>query len=146
MLPAVESMLTLNSAAAAALGGLEVHGCTDITGFGLIGHARELAVASGVTLELDSSLVPLLPGAREQALAGAIPGGLRNNRDFASCDVAVSAAVAPELELLLYDPQTSGGLLVSLPEPDANHFAGRFPAARRIGRVLAKQEKAIRIV
>lgn len=142
----VESMLTLNLAAASALGGLTVHGCTDITGFGLIGHAREMALGSGVTLELDAAQVPLLPGARAYTLAGAIPGGLKNNREFAGCDVEASASVPAELETLLYDPQTSGGLLISLPSASASQFLARFPAGRAIGRVLSKQEKAIRIV
>ncbi len=139
-------MLTLNRAAAAALGGLTVHGCTDITGFGLIGHAREMAIGSQVTLEIEAAQVPLLPGAREHALAGAIPGGLNNNRDFAACDVETSASVPPELEALLYDPQTSGGLLIALPPADAAEFLTRFPAGKPIGRVLPKQEKALRIV
>ncbi len=143
---AVESMLTLNGPAAAALQGLTVNGCTDITGFGLAGHAREMALGSKVTLEVFAGEVPLLDGARECALAGALPGGLKNNREFAACDVEVMPGVASELETLLYDPQTSGGLLVSLPAADAGRFLDLFPAGRIIGRVVERREKAIRIV
>ena len=127
----IESMLRLNAAPQGA------HGCTDITGFGLIGHAREMALASGVTLEIDSGTVPLLPGALDYARAGALPGGLKNNRDFASCDVAVRGNLEPEIESLLYDPQTSGGLLISSPSPLAGAVV--------IGRVVTLQDKAILI-
>jgi len=143
---AVESMLRLNLAAAEALDGLQVHACTDITGFGLIGHAREMAMGSGVTLEIESERVPLLAGALEYARQGAIPGGLKNNREFASPDVEVAAPLAPELEELLYDPQTSGGLLIALSDADAGIFAERFENAVRIGRVVERQGKAIRIL
>jgi selenide,water dikinase len=105
-----------------------------------------MALGSNVTLQIHAAAVPLLEGAREMAKAGAIPGGLRNNKEFASCDVVVAAGIAEELELLLYDPQTSGGLLVSLPEADAAIFQQRFPAAVEIGRVLDRQPKAIEIL
>ena len=140
------SMLLLNMEAARILETLQVNGCTDVTGFGLMGHGREMALGSGVTLEITASSVPLLPGALDCVRAGAVPGGLRNNRDFASCVVETEDALDAELETLLYDPQTSGGLLVSLPERDADLFAGRFPAAVRIGRVTEQQAKSIRVL
>src|SRR6185369_9782763 len=115
---AVESMLALNRAACEEMLAFDVHGCTDITGFGLIGHAREMALASGVTLEIQVDQVQLLPGALEYARGGALPGGLHNNREFASCAVETRRALPRELEDLLYDPQTSGGLLYSVPESD----------------------------
>ncbi len=136
---ATASMLTLNRAAAEAMAAVDAHGVTDITGFGLIGHAREMAKASGVTLEIDWRAIPFLPGAVDYAKAGAIPGGLHNNHDFASCDVTMEATVPQEIAHLLYDPQTSGGLLISLPEADAI----RFPLGRRIGRVIEKGESFI---
>ncbi len=132
---AIESMLALNRSAAEGLANLEVHGATDITGFGFLGHARELARGSNVTLEIQSSLIQYLPGAEEYAARGALPGGLRNNREFAEPDVD---GAAPDL---LYDPQTSGGLLVSLPESEAL----RFTAGYRVGRVTAFTGKAIRL-
>jgi len=143
---AVDSMLTLNRRACEAMLALEVHGCTDVTGFGLIGHAREMALASGVTIEIEAAGVRFLPGAEEYARLGAIPGGLKNNREFASCAVELARELAPEVETLLYDPQTSGGLLIALPEPDAAGLVKRFPEAYRIGRVLPRQATPIRIV
>jgi len=138
----IESMLELNQRACEAMLALEAHACTDISGYGLIGHAREVALASGVTLEIEADRVQFLPGAVEYARQGALPGGLKNNREFASCAVELARALPAEIENLLYDPQTSGGLLIALPEPDADRLAGAY----RIGRVLARQEKAIRIV
>jgi selenide,water dikinase len=78
----------------------------------------------------------------EYARAGAVPGGLKNNREFASCAVEMRRDLPPEIEALLYDPQTSGGLLISLPESDAARFTGGY----RIGRVLPRAEKAIRLI
>lgn len=142
---AVASMLLLNRGAAEALAGSQVHGCTDITGFGLLGHGRELAKGSGVTLEIEASKVPLLPGALDYARAQAKPGGLKNNKEFAAPDVDTAAGLDPDLVDLLYDPQTSGGLLVSLPGEDAQRFIERFEAACLVGRVVAKQDKALRV-
>jgi selenide,water dikinase len=143
---AVQSMLTLNRAACEAMLRFDVHGCTDVTGFGLIGHAREMALASGVTLEIAVGSVPFLPGALEYARQGALPGGLHNNRDFASCAVVALHEMPQEVEALLYDPQTSGGLLITLPEPDAAELERTLEGARRIGRVLPRQEKPISLV
>ena len=139
---AIAQMLTLNKAAAEAIENLEVHGLTDVTGFGLFGHAREMAIGSKVTLEIDSSLVRFLDGAIEYAQAGAFSGGLGNNREFvASCVEGFSP-----FDDLLYDPQTSGGLLIALPEKDAEELARNFPAAYRIGRVLERQAKPLRVL
>ena len=143
---ATQSMLTLNRNACEAMLRYDVHGCTDVTGFGLIGHAREMALASGVTLEIDVKQVRFLPGAVEYARQGAIPGGLKNNREFASCVVEMVGAVAAEVEQLLYDPQTSGGLLITLPESDAAALEKSLPAAYRVGRVLPRGEKAIQLI
>jgi selenide,water dikinase len=139
---AIASMIALNKATAESLADCNVHGCTDITGFGLIGHARELALGSSVTVEIEAARVPLLPGALEYAEKGAIPGGLKNNRDFASCDVEMAGGIAPALDALLYDPQTSGGLLIALPERDA----ARVPHLTQIGRAAPRQKKAVRIL
>ncbi len=143
---AVDSMLTLNRDACEAMLAFDVHACTDITGFGLIGHGREMALAGGVTLEIETARIGFLPGALDYARQGAIPGGLKNNREYASCDVDVVKVPEPEVETLLYDPQTSGGLLVALPERDAAAVEDRFPAACRIGRVTAPQGRSIRLV
>jgi selenide,water dikinase len=129
---AVESMLRLNG----PVTGMEVHGCTDVTGFGLMGHAREMALASNVTLEIESAAVPLLDGALAYAAAGAIPGGLNNNRSFAESCVVELRPIDPALTALLYDPQTSGGLLISaLAAP-----------GWRIGRVRERGPKPIEVI
>lgn len=138
----IESMLALNRAACEQMLDLEVHGCTDVTGFGLLGHAREMALASGVTLEIEAERAPLLDGALEYARAGAIPGGLKNNREFVSCAVELARELPPELETLLYDPQTSGGLLIAMPEESA----ARFSMGWRIGRVLDRGQSPIRVI
>jgi selenide,water dikinase len=143
---AIDSMLTLNRRACEAMLEFDVHGCTDVTGFGLIGHAREMALGSGVTIEIDTASVRLLPGALDYARQGAIPGGLKNNREFASCAVEIEREIPSELEDLLYDPQTSGGLLISLPEADAAQLERKLPEAYRIGSVLPKGAKPIRLV
>jgi selenide,water dikinase len=143
---AAASMLTLNRRACEEMLLCDPHGCTDVTGFGLIGHAREMAVASKVTLEIEVDRLRFLPGALDYARQGAIPGGLKNNREFASCAIASARELPREIEDLLYDPQTAGGLLVSLPESGAARFESAFPDAYRIGRVLERQEKPIRLI
>ena len=140
---AISSMLTLNRYAAEKLQVCEVHGCTDITGFGFLGHARELARASKVSLEIDSSSIGRLPGAVGYAGQGAFPGGLRNNWEFVSPDVQIRGGVSPRILDLLCDPQTSGGLLVSLPDASASRFISHFASARRVGRVTPRQGKSI---
>jgi selenide,water dikinase len=142
----VQSMLTLNRAACETMLQFEPHGCTDVTGFGLLGHAREMAIASNVTLEIDPKRVPFLPGAIEYAAAGAQPGGLKNNREFVSSCVLAKRELSPEIEALLYDPQTSGGLLVSMPDYGAAEFVRVFPSAHLIGRVTERRDKPIHLV
>ena len=142
----LRQMMTLNRRACEAMLRFDVHGCTDVTGFGLIGHARELAAASGVTLEIQVSRLQFLPGAVEYARQGAVPGGLKNNREFAACAVEAAVPIERETEDLLYDPQTSGGLLIALPEADAAQLESALEEAYRIGRVLPRGEKPIQLV
>jgi selenide,water dikinase len=139
---AIASMLMLNRRAAEAMSDCEVHGVTDVSGFGLLGHAREMAMASGVTLEIEAGKVQFLDGALEYARAGALSGGLANNRDF----VASCVEGGSDVDDLLYDPQTSGGLLISLPESAAAQFTKKLPEAYRIGKVTARGGKPLRIV
>ena len=143
---AIRQMLTLNRAACEQMLRFETHGCTDVTGFGLLGHSREMALASGVTLEIDVERARFLPGALEYARQGAIPGGLHNNREFASCAVQASREIPREIEDLLYDPQTSGGLLITLPHADAEELVKAVDGAYLIGRVLERDEKPIRLI
>jgi selenide,water dikinase len=142
----IEQMMTINRKACEEMLRFDVHGCTDVTGFGFIGHAREMAAASGVTLEIDTSAMRFLPGALDYARAGAIPAGLKNNREFLSCAVGVKRELPAEIETLLYDPQTSGGLLISLPEADAAALERTLPDAYRIGRSVPKGEKSIELI
>ncbi len=101
-----------------------------------------MAIASKVTIEIDPRAVRFLPGAADYARHGAIPGGLKNNREFVSTGVAGES----EFDDLLYDPQTSGGLLFTLPEQDAAQLERKFPAAYRMGRVTVTQERPIHLL
>jgi selenide,water dikinase len=138
---AIESMRTLNRAAAEALIPLPagvVHACTDITGFGLIGHVSELAAASGVTVAITAADVPLLPGARALAQQNR-SGGMNTNQQHFASGVRIDADVPPDVVALLYDPQTSGGLLVAVAGECAAQVASALAAAQvaaaRIGTV-----------
>jgi selenide,water dikinase len=137
---ATRSMTTLNRTAAAVItqhGG--VHAMTDVTGFGLMGHGREMAMASGVTLEIAVGQVPRLEGAIEAIALGAVPAGLLANREFAECVVREVGELDDHERLLMYDPQTSGGLLVSVSAENAQTLlealAGEGLPAQIIGRV-----------
>jgi selenide, water dikinase len=143
---AIEQMLTLNRRACETMLQFDVHACTDVTGFGLLGHGRELALASNVTLEIAVDQVRYLPGAVEYARQGALPGGLKNNREFASCAVETRRELPSEIEALLYDPQTSGGLLISLAPSDAAELERSLEGAYRLGRVLSREEKPIQLI
>jgi selenide, water dikinase len=127
----------------------QVHGMTDITGFGLIGHARELALASDVSLRLHASRVPLLEGAVECARAGYIPGGLKANREFAECAVEFAAGITEEIKTLLFDPQTAGGLLISVAAEDADRLVRELQhngvPAVEIGQVLPRPQPLISV-
>ena len=148
---AVASMTTLNKSAAELLTNkaYPVHAMTDVTGFGLIGHARELALASKVSLELRAASVPLLPGALDCVHAGHVPGGLKANRDFAECMVEYAAAVPPDVRTLLFDPQTAGGLLISVSAEVAHDLVAKLrdiglPAAH-IGDVRPSTKPVIQV-
>jgi selenide,water dikinase len=140
---ATSSMTTLNcTASELAIACSGVHAITDITGFGLMGHGREMALGSGMVLEIETAHVPVIAGALDAVRAGAIPGGLLANREFAECLVLDSpeSHVPDDLRALLYDPQTSGGLLISVADEDALALLASlqragFPAGT-IGRVL----------
>jgi selenide, water dikinase len=139
-------MTRLNDRAAEALRGFEPSAVTDVTGFGLLGHAHEVAERSGVRLELDGDALPDLPGALAAAAHGVRTGGDARNRDFAAH--AVDLGETPEeVAALGYDPQTSGGLLVTLPAEKGPVLAARFAAEglflARIGRVVAGSGVAV---
>ena len=131
---AVASMLRLNRQAAELASSVEIHAASDITGFGLLGHAAEIARNSGVGLHFEASALPLLPGALSYAAQGIAPGGLARNRTFVERDgyVRFAGELEPGLDLLLFDPQTSGGLLFALPPAAAADLQARFAAAGAI--------------
>jgi selenide,water dikinase len=134
---AVRSMRTLNAGAADLLRRFEPHAVTDVTGFGLLGHAHEMAARSGVRLRIEAGRLPALPGALESARAGVSTAGTRNNKAYARVEIA--DGVPPELVELGYDPQTAGGLLVSLPRERGAVLEAEFARAdlplARIGTV-----------
>jgi selenide,water dikinase len=154
---ATASMLQLNRAAAEALRAVEeksggtrpVHAVTDVTGFGLLGHAREMALGDppagieSVSLEFDHTAVRYLPGAVEAAREGFLAGGLKNNRDFIGDCAAFDGRVAQEYRDLFFDPQTSGGLLVALANDSADGalaaLARHGVSAQRVGRIVPKR-------
>ncbi len=155
---ATASMTRLNRDAAEALHEIEnsaaleaqpIHAVTDVTGFALLGHAREMAIGSGVSLKIDHLRIEYLPGAVEAARAGFFSGGMKNNREFVEGCVAFGPNVPDEFRALLFDPQTSGGLLVAIaPEFAKAALAAltrRNIPARIIGEVLAKHSPLLEI-
>ncbi len=144
---AIESMSALNRTASEVAMEFQVHAGTDITGFGLLGHAREMAAAGKVSLVIESQKVDFLPGALDCSRQGFLPGGLKNNREFLCGCVEFSASVPEEIRNLLYDPQTSGGLLVSVAATDAprllDALRSRNIPAQEIGEVVAKTHPLI---
>lgn len=149
---AIDSMTTLNQKAAEVLAikPYRVHAMTDITGFGLIGHARELALASHVSLRLNAGKIPLLPGAIECVQAGYVPGGLKANREFAECVVEYAGGIAEEVKTLLFDPQTAGGLLISVEASEAEALVSELQQfglpASLIGDVTAATKPLIQVM
>ena len=150
---AVRSMTTLNKTAAEIVTsspGFEVHAMTDVTGFGLIGHAREMAAGSKISMRIHASRVPLLAGALECVHAGYIPGGLKANRNFAESCVEFEEGVPEEVRTLLFDPQTAGGLLISVAEKDAERMVTALRNsgidAVEIGEVIPKQKPLIAVL
>ena len=115
-------MVALNKAAAEGLADFHASACTDVTGFGLLGHALEMAEESNRTVLLDASAIPKLPGVVELAGRGFLTGGGMANREFARDKIELGGGITPEIEMLLYDAQTSGGLLVSLPAGEAGAY------------------------
>ena len=147
-----KSMTTLNKLSAEAAAELDgdIHGATDITGFGLVGHAREIALASNVSLRIDSAKILMLPGALESVRAGCVPAGLKANRDFAECVVEFGPKVDEITKTLLFDPQTAGGLLLSISAGASDQFLRalqkRGGDAILVGEVLPRSDPLIMIV
>ena len=142
-------MATLNKAARDIMVKYRVHSCTDVTGFALLGHSFEMAQGSGCTVHLRAAAVPFHPEAWELADMGFLPAGAYRNRDFFGPRVEVEPDVPLDLADVLFDPQTSGGLLVAMPEEEAEGYVTRLrelgqPAAV-IGRVVARGERSVHV-
>ena len=144
----VTVMTSLNKKAKEVIENYPISACTDITGFGLAGHAMEMAARSKVTFEIDVNKVPYIDGALEMAKMGLVPAGTYNNKDYISGDVESINIEECYLDLM-YDPQTSGGLLITLAESEVENIMKDFENKNMdtkvavIGRVLEKQEKSI---
>ncbi len=147
---AVENMCMLNKTARDIMVQFPIHSCTDVTGFGLLGHSCEMAEGSDVTIRLHWGAIPFLPGVYELAQMGLLPEGMYRNRDFAESRVKVEESVDLAMADLLYDPQTSGGLMMAVPESHAQALLralqGEIPTAAIIGEVLPRQEQDILLV
>ncbi len=167
---AIASMTTLNKTAAEVISGrvgpglrpgqaeqssaasdrFTVHAMTDVTGFGLIGHAREVAIASSVSLRFYANRIALLEGALECVRGGHIPGGLKANREFAECVIGYEDGISDEIKTILFDPQTAGGLLISVASEDATDLTRALTAAGvpavEIGEVLSATKPLIAVV
>lgn len=137
-------MAALNKYARDIAAGFEIHSCTDITGFGLAGHAMEMAKGSEMTLILHTGKLPVLPGVQEYAQMGLIPAGAYRNREYLEADV-LSEIAGTWQEDLVYDPQTSGGLMLAVKKEEAVQLLERLAEfdlpGTAIGEVTSKQEK-----
>lgn len=147
----IDTMTTLNAAAAQTMAAYPVHACTDITGFGLIGHASEMALGSGKTIELWASELPLMPGARQFASEFILPGGLVRNRTYMKQKARLAPDVPQPLADIIFDPQTSGGLLISVPQAEADSLLQALlvhcPDARMVGRVIDRgEENSVQVI
>lgn len=147
MQSSIATMLTSGKRAAELMQEFQVRGATDVTGFALLGHAWELARASRVTIEIDSSRLPILPGALELAEQGLLTSGNKTNREYVGADLAIAESVSEALRRVMFDPQTAGGLLIALAEDRAEVLLERlresYPAAAIIGRALEPDEHSI---
>lgn len=141
-------MATLNRQAADVMKAYPVHACTDITGFGLLGHLAEMVIGSGCSIQLESSHIPIIKEAVEYASMGLFPGGAFKNKEFRLSMVNFSEKVDPLVRDILFDPQTSGGLLLSVPEHHTNRALADLHAhgcqdAVVIGRVISEDSEKI---
>jgi selenide, water dikinase len=142
---AIASMIALNKTASEVARTFPVHACSDVTGFGLLGHAVEMAIASGVSVVVDAAALPLLPGAPDLGARGFVTGGSGRNRRYLADKVVVERRVSRALEEVAFDPQTSGGLLIAVSGRVADRLVRALRradvrAATVVGRAVAKRE------
>jgi selenide,water dikinase len=143
---AMKAMTTSAASAAKEMQMAGAHACTDITGFGLLGHAYEMARASRVCLVIDTSRVPLLPDVLALISQGMLTRGDKNNREYVGNTVRISEHISGEMQSALFDPQTAGGLLISVEQSKAEDLASKIDGAAIIGKVEAQSEFLIRVV
>ena len=143
----LNTMLSPGKHAAEAMRDFNVKGATDVTGFALLGHAWEMACASKVTFQIDAAEVPLLSGALELATFGLLTSGDKTNREYIGSDVSIDSKIDANVVKLLFDPQTAGGMLISVPQAWADQLLqrlrGNYPRAAIIGRVMKRGSKSI---
>jgi selenide, water dikinase len=147
---AIASMIALNATASRIMCRYAVHACSDVTGFGLLGHAQEMASGSGVTIVLESASLPLLEGGPDLAEEGHLTGGCKRNRAYLQDKVTIDGAVRAGLVEVAFDPQTSGGLLIALSREDAPRLVAELhgsgvAAATIIGHATARDVSAVRL-
>lgn len=142
---AIDAMTTSAAAASRAMIRAGAHGCTDVTGFGLLGHAYEMAKASDVTLNISAESVPLLPDVLELIEQGMLTRGDKNNRTYVGETVNLGPGVSPVMQSALFDPQTAGGLLISVAAASANEILSEVPEAHIIGSVGPRGDYLIEV-
>lgn len=148
---AVESMAYLNKDACEAMTKVGINGCTDVTGFGFLGHAYEMAEASKVTLEIWSDYIPVIKESLEFAKMGIIPAGAYNNEGYLREHIIFDDSIKQEIRDIMYDPQTSGGLLISVPEELSEKLMEELRIRNKtdfniVGKVKEKGEFAIEVI
>jgi selenide,water dikinase len=148
---AITSMTTLNRRASEIMRRYSVHACSDVTGFSLLGHAQEMARGSGVTVILDSQILPIFPAAVELAESGCLTGGCKRNRAYLEDKITIDPSVREGLREIAFDPQTSGGLLIALPAQEAPRLvkalrSAGVRAATAIGRATRHEDAWVKLV
>ncbi len=148
--PAARQMATLNDSAALAMNAVGAHACTDITGFGLVGHARNIGKASGVTVRIELALAPIFPGALELARAGTLSGGAKRGRMALADVVSIQTGLEDALVNLVFDAETSGGLLMAIAPQDARRLERELVArdllVARLGECVPDTGKFVELV
>jgi selenide,water dikinase len=147
---AIDSMVRLNDIASEAMNEWGPHACTDITGFGLLGHAAEMAKGCGLSFRFFYSDLPILAGTKEYAAQGMVPGGAYCNQDHFGPEIFISAKVPEAERIILFDPQTSGGLLIALPRSNGEKLLGNLQAkgiqeASIVGEVIQREKNLISV-
>jgi selenide,water dikinase len=148
---AIESMTTLNAAASTVMREFPIHACSDVTGYGILGHALEMATGSGVTLVIESAKLPIIPSAPELAEKGYLTGGCKRNRDYLDDKLTVEKSLREGLIEVALDPQTSGGLLIAVAKRHAPKLAAELRAAgvlvaAEVGYATSQQKSWVRLV